>query len=173
MRVWDAFVRAAHWALVACVFAAWFTRDALHEWLGYAALAVVAMRIVWGFVGSRYTRFAQFVRPPAQTLAYTRALAAGRARRHLGHNPLGAWMIVALLATAALTAASGWLSVTDRYWGIAWVQDTHEALADALAVLAIVHVAGIAYMSRRQRENLVAAMVSGRKRAPRPGDVLE
>ncbi|HWI36921.1 MAG TPA: cytochrome b/b6 domain-containing protein [Burkholderiales bacterium] len=173
MRVWDALVRAAHWTLVACVLAAWFTRDELHEWLGYAALAVVAVRIVWGFVGSRYARFARFVRPPAQTLAYTRALAAGRAPRHLGHNPLGAWMIVVLLATAALTAASGWLSVTDRYWGIAWVQDTHAALADALALLAIVHVAGIAYMSRLHRENLVAAMVSGRKRAPRAGDVLE
>ena len=173
MRVWDALVRAAHWTLVACVLAAWFTRDELHEWLGYAALAVVAVRIVWGFVGSRYARFAQFVRPPAQTLAYTRALAARRAPRHLGHNPLGAWMIVVLLATAALTAASGWLSVTDRYWGIAWVQDTHAALADALALLAIVHVAGIAYMSRLHRENLVAAMVSGRKRAPRAGDVLE
>lgn len=173
MRVWDAFVRAAHWTLVACVVAAWFTRDALHEWSGYAALAVVAVRSVWGFVGSRYARFAQFVRPPAQTLAYTRALAAGRAPRHLGHNPLGAWMIVALLATAALAAASGWLSVTDRYWGIAWVRDTHEALADMLAILALVHVAGIAYMSRRHGENLAAAMVTGRKRAPRPGDVLE
>jgi cytochrome b len=173
VRVWDALVRTAHWTLVACVLAAWFTRESLHEWLGYAALAVVVLRIAWGFAGPRYARFKQFVRAPAPTLSYARALAAGRAPRYLGHNPLGAWMIVALLATAGLTGASGWLSVTDRYWGIAWVQDTHEALADALAVLAIVHVAGIAYMSLRHRENLVAAMVTGRKRAPRPGDVLE
>lgn len=166
-------MRAAHWALVACVVGAWLTRESVHEWLGYAALGVVALRVAWGLAGPPYARFAQFVRAPARTFSYARALAAGRAPRYLGHNPLGGWMIVALLATVGLTAATGWLSATDRYWGAAWLQETHEALADALAGLVLLHVAGIAYMSLRHGENLVAAMLTGRKRAPREGDVWE
>jgi cytochrome b len=173
LKVWDAFVRAAHWALVLSIAAAWFTRGARHEIIGYAALAVVALRVAWGFIGPRYARFAQFVRAPRATLDYSRALAAGRAPRYIGHNPLGGWMVVALLASVALTAASGWLSVTDRYWGVAWVQDVHEALADAMVFLVALHLAGVAHSSRRHRESLVAAMVTGRKRAPRAGDVLE
>jgi cytochrome b len=171
--VWDAFVRIAHWTLVTCVLAAWFTRESTHEWLGYAALAVVALRIVWGAIGPRYARFAQFVRPPATTLAYARSVMARREPRYLGHNPLGGWMVIALLTAVTLTALSGWLSVTDRYWGVAWVQGTHEALANTLAGLVAVHVAGVAYTSLRHGENLVAAMVTGRKRAPGGGDVLE
>jgi cytochrome b len=173
VKVWDAFVRLAHWTLVASLAAAWFTRLEIHQWIGYAALAVVAMRAAWGFVGPRYARFSQFVRAPCATLEYARAVADGRAPRYIGHNPLGGWMVLALLATVALTAATGWLSVTDRYWGVAWVQDGHEALANLLLVLATLHVAGVMHAGHRQRESLVGAMVTGRKAAARPGDVLE
>src|SRR5258706_11372991 len=107
--------------------AAWFTKGALHDGVGYAALCVIAVRITWGAIGPRYARFRQFVVAPAVTLAYARAVAARSEPRYLGHNPLGGWMIVALLATVALTAASGWLSSTDRFWGVAWLQDTHAA----------------------------------------------
>ena len=172
MKVWDPLVRVAHWSLVAAVVAAWFTKEALHEWIGYAALGIVALRIAWGWTGPRYARFREFVLGPAATVAYAKAVAARTEQRHLGHNPLGGWMIVALLATVALTCASGWLSVTDQFWGVAWVQDTHEFLADALVAFAGLHVAGVVYTSLRQRENLPAAMVTGRKRPPQPGDVV-
>jgi len=164
VRVWDALVRVAHWTLVACIAAAWFTRGALHDAVGYTALVVLAVR---------YARFRQFVAGPAVTLAYARMVAARTEPRYLGHNPLGGWMIVALLATVALTAGSGWLSSTDRFWGVAWLQDAHGALADALLVLIGLHLAGVLYTSLRHRENLVRAMLTGRKRAARPGDVLE
>ena len=173
MRVWDAFVRIAHWTLVSCVIAAWFARGALHEWLGYAALVVVLLRIVWGFSGPRYARFAQFVRGPSPTLAYAERVLAREEARYLGHNPLGGWMIVALLGMLILVSASGWLVTTDRYWGVEWVEDLHEALADALVALALLHVGGVVYASLRHRENLVGAMVSGRKRPPAAGDVFE
>jgi cytochrome b len=173
LKVWDAFVRIAHWTLVLSVAAAWFTRGGIHEAIGYAALGVIVLRAAWGFAGSRYARFSQFVRGPRATLDYAKAVAAGRAPRYLGHNPLGAWMVVALLVTVALTAASGWLSVTDRYWGVAWVQETHEALADLMLVLVVLHVLGVLQASHRHRESLVAAMVTGRKPAVRAGDVLE
>jgi len=171
LNVWDPLVRVAHWSLVASVVAAWFTTQALHEWLGYAALGIVVTRVVWGWIGPRYARFAQFVRGPRATFAYARAFAAGAEPRYLGHNPLGGWMIVALLATVALTCASGWLATTDRFWGVAWVQDTHEILADTLVVLAGLHLGGVIYASLRHRENLARAMVTGRKLPAQPGDV--
>jgi cytochrome b len=88
-----------------------------------------------------------------------------REPRHLGHNPLGGWMTVILLLTVALVGLSGWLYTTDRFWGVEWVERLHSTLADALLALAAVHVAGAIYASFRHRENLVAAMVHGRKRA--------
>jgi cytochrome b len=80
-------------------------------------------------------------------------------------------MIVALLSSAALASLSGWLSVTDRFWGDDWVQETHEVLGNAVIALAALHVAGVVYTSWRQRENLAAAMLSGVKRPPEPGDI--
>lgn len=172
MKVWDPFVRAAHWCLVASVAAAWFTSKELHEWLGYVALGIVALRIVWGGIGPNYARFRQFVLGPAATLAYAKSVAARAEPRYLGHNPLGGWMIVALLGTAAATCASGWLSITDHFWGVARVQDTHALLAEVLVVLAGLHVGGVVYASLRHRENLARAMVTGRKSPPRPGDII-
>jgi cytochrome b len=178
VKVWDLFVRVAHWTLAVCVLTAWITgelkfksAEAIHEWFGYALLVVIALRIVWGYVGPRYARFAQFTAGPSRTLAYAKALVRGVEPRYVGHNPLGAWMIVALLATAALASLSGWLSITDRFWGVAWVQGTHHVLGDGLIALVSLHVAGVVYTSLRQGENLVAAMLSGVKRPAEPGDV--
>lgn len=173
IRVWDALVRIGHWALVIGVCVAWFTRDAgkWHEWIGYAVLAVVAVRVAWGFIGSRYARFAQFVRSPAATIDYSKQILVRREPRHIGHNPLGGWMIVALLATIMVVCVSGWLYTTDRFWGIAWVGNLHEHSTSVLITLATFHIGGVIFSSLRHAENLVTAMISGRKRAPRPGDV--
>ncbi len=172
VRVWDPLVRVAHWTLVTCVLAAWLTAELeseagrrAHEWLGYGALAVIAVRVVWGWVGPGYARFSDFVRGPAQTMAYARLVAARAEPRYLGHNPLGGWMVIALLTMAIAAGATGWLSVTDRFWGVKWVQELHEALANTLLWLAGFHVAGVIYTSVRHRENLVRAMFTGRKRA--------
>lgn len=168
LRVWDLWVRIGHWLLVLSVTAAWFTRHgggAWHEWLGYAALAIVAVRIVWGFVGSTHARFADFVYPPQAVIAYTRQLVRRREAHYLGHNPLGGYMVLALLVTVALTAISGWLYTTDRFWGIEWVGNTHERLSDLLLLLIALHVAGVVFTSAREGQNLVAAMIHGRKRA--------
>ena len=178
MKVWDGFVRVAHWTLAASVLVAWITSEwkldaarRVHEWAGYVALGVVALRCAWGLVGSRYARFAQFVASPARTLAYAASLLRGAEPRYIGHNPLGAWMIVALLATVTLASASGWLFITERFWGVDWVEDLHEALGNTVIVLVGLHVAGVMFTSLRERENLAAAMFTGRKRPPGPGDV--
>lgn len=168
-RIWDLPVRLLHWSLVALVAAAWFTRESRgpwHEWIGYGVAAVVILRLVWGFAGSRHARFADFVRGPGKVLPYARAVLAGRAPRYVGHNPLGGWMVLALLSTAGLLCLSGWLFTTDWLWGYAWLANTHLALAWLLIALAALHVMGVILTSRHQRENLVRAMIDGRKRAP-------
>ena len=146
---------------------AWTTRHGAADWherFGYAVGAIVAIRLAWGWIGPQYARFAQFLRSPAATTRYAIQVLDGTEPRHLGHNPLGGWMVVSLLAASALTVATGWLYTTDAYWGVRWVESLHGASSDALLVLATVHLAGVLYTSVRHRENLVAAMIHGRKR---------
>ena len=174
IKVWDGLVRVGHWVLVIGIAAAWLTRHGgspWHEWLGYLVLAVVAVRILWGLVGSRYARFAQFIHSPAATLNYGRQILAGQEPRHVGHNPLGGWMIVILLGVIAALCVSGWLYTTDRYWGVEWVGDLHEGLTNAMFMLAALHIAGVIFSSLRHRENLLAAMINGRKRVPTGRDI--
>ena len=168
--VWDLAVRVLHWSLVLTVAAAWLTRHSpgrWHEWLGYATLAIVAARVIWGFTGSRYARFADFVRPARETTAYARDVFAHRDARFLGHNPLGGWMVVALLAMVLLVGLTGWLYTTDRFWGVAWVEELHETLSDLLFLFVALHIVGVVFTSVRHRENLVGSMLHGRKRADR------
>ena len=168
VRVWDMGVRGFHWSLVATFAGAWLAADELagwHEKLGYAILALVGFRLVWGFAGGAHARFSDFVTSPATVLAYLRAMMAGKARRYLGHNPAGGAMIVALLSTLLLTGLTGWMSTTDRWWGVEWVEDTHELAANLCLGLIVAHVAGVIYASRAHGENLVTAMITGLKRS--------
>jgi len=152
-----------------------------HIVAGTTAFALVLIRIVWGFTGSAAARFASFVHAPPAIWSHLVALKQGTARRHLGHNPLGGVMIVALLASIVVLAAtgtvtlagslkSGPLAFATSFASGESARKIHEVLAYALLALIGAHVAGVALESRRTRENLVHAMVDGRK-ALRPGDV--
>ena len=168
IRVWDPLVRIGHWSLVACIALAWASGEGgktLHEGVGYAALAIIALRLVWGVFGSHYARFGEFLRAPAATLQYAARVLAGNEPRYIGHNPLGGWMIVCLLVCITLTGFTGWLYTTNQYFGVEWVGEWHEALANVLLGLIALHVAGVVIASKRHHENLVAAMLHGRKRA--------
>lgn len=178
VRVWDALVRSLHWLLAAAVATAWTSGhflsrwfDAVHHTAGYVVAGVVLLRLVWGFVGGRYARFAQFVRSPRATWIYARQLRAHREPRYLGHNPLGGWMVLALLAIAFSASLTGWLYTTDWLWGYAWLENLHAALAWLILVLVIGHLAGVVFTCWRHRENLVAAMFSGRKPAASGDDI--
>ncbi|WP_229509261.1 cytochrome b/b6 domain-containing protein [Massilia sp. CCM 8734] len=173
LAVWDVPVRLLHWSLVAAIAAAWWTSDqtgVAHSWLGYGAAAIVAARLLWGFGGSRYARFSQFVRAPGPTVRYLHAVAQGRAARHLGHNPLGGAMVLALLACVALLALSGWALGTDLLWGYAWPVQVHVAIAWTLVGLVVLHVSGVIFTSWQHRENLVLAMITGKKKPAAEGD---
>ena len=121
VAVWDPWVRALHWTLAVSILVAWLTDEGagwVHFTAGYTALAVVALRIGLGLWSrSEHTRFVSFVRPILATWAYARDVLRRREQRFIGHNPLGGWMIVALLVTVASSGGSGWLYTTDRFWG--------------------------------------------------------
>lgn len=170
VRVWDPLQRLVHWSLAAAVGLAWWAGEArlsLHLWAGYSALALVALRAAWGFAGSVHARFASFVHGPRAVWAYATRLLRAQAPRSLGHNPLGGWMVLALLGCLLLVCVSGILYTTDRFWGLAWVEHTHRISAWTLVALIALHLCGVALMSWRHRENLVAAMLSGTKRSDR------
>ncbi len=127
--------------------------------------ALVALRIVWGFVGPRHARFRDFLRRPRVVMTFLMESLRLRAPRHLGHNPAGGAMIVALLATLAVIVGSGMAMTSDAFWGVGWVEELHEAAAYSALALVALHVAGVVLASFEHGENLVAAMVTGRKRA--------
>ena len=172
--VWDRAVRALHWALVAAVALAALSTVAIfgaHRPAGYAALAIVALRALWGGCGGRYARFAQCVRGPVSTGRYLRRVLRRCEPRHLGHNPLGAWMAIALMLCVAALGLTGGLYTTDAFWGDAGVEALHRGLAWTLLALVLLHLGGVIYTSLRHRENLVTSMFSGTKRAPRGDDI--
>lgn len=164
VRVWDPLVRLFHWALAGAFAAAWLTAEsamAAHQAAGYVILGLLILRSVWGLAGPPYARFGQFVTGPVALIRYLADLVRGRPARHVGHNPAGAAMIVALLSTLAGTVLTGVLMT--RGAGEA-LEELHEGLATAALVLVGLHVAGVAAASLLHGENLVAAMITGRKR---------
>ena len=166
VRVWDKFVRFFHWSLVACVLANFFVIDdgeTVHQWLGYTASILVCARIVWGFIGSRHARFSDFFPTPAAIRQHLRDMMSGSKEHHDGHNPLGAVVMLAMLAIVLSLGATGYLQTTDAFWGEEWLQELHEGLASALIALAGFHALAAIVMSRIERTNLVAAMITGIK----------
>jgi cytochrome b len=168
VQVWDLPLRLMHWATALCVLVAWFTPntyDTLHRSAGYGVLVLVPFRLVWGFIGTRHSRFRNPLRVCRALPRYLLDMARGRSRRYLGLNPAGSAISMAMLILLAISAVSGWMQVTLRFFGVAWVQDTHSYASDAVMLLALLHVLGVALMSIRQRENLVRAMITGWKRS--------
>ncbi|MBR0698474.1 cytochrome b/b6 domain-containing protein [Bradyrhizobium diazoefficiens] len=167
VAVWDLPLRLWHWAFAACVLAAWFTPtvyDRLHRIVGYAVLGLLAFRFVWGFWGSRYSRFRMIRARLRAAPGYLWNLRRGITGRYIGLNPAGTLMLVALLASLTVSAVTGAMSVTVTFFGVWWVEDTHHYSSDAAIVLVVLHVLGVLLMGILQRENLIRAMITGRKR---------
>jgi cytochrome b len=174
MKVWDPLVRVFHWSLAVSFALAWLTAeelDTVHEWAGYVIAGLLVFRLLWGLVGPKYARFGQFVRSPGTAVGYLRAMIQGREPRYIGHNPAGALMIVILILALAGTALTGWMQTLDAYWGVEWVEEGHEALANLTLLLVALHIAGVVLASLRHKENLARAMIVGHKRAPGTADI--
>ncbi len=164
IKVWDPFVRIFHWSLATLFVAAYATGEhagQMHIAAGYTIAGLVALRIAWGFIGSSHARFSNFVKSPRAVFAYLRDTALLRAPRHIGHNPAGGAMIVALLVMLTVTSVTGYLMTTGAYGDI---EEVHEVFANLTVGLVIFHVLGVLISSFAHRENLVRAMITGRKR---------
>ena len=173
IKVWDAPVRVFHWLLVLSFAGAYLSAESerwrlLHVTLGYTLGGLVAFRLVWGLVGTRYARFANFVRGPQAVLTYLRSLRKGQPQHHLGHNPAGAVAIVLLLLASVAVVGSGWALYNDV--GGEWLSELHDIAANSMLLVVAIHIAGVLVASRLHRENLVRAMVTGQKNgAPADG----
>jgi cytochrome b len=182
VRAWDLPTRLFHWSFVVLVAAAWVSRkygDAglvWHTWNGYAILTLIVFRILWGFVGGSTARFASFVPEPVTALIYGKDFLLRRPRYYLGHNPLGGAMVYALLLIIAAQAVIGLFSFDDHdsiaggplsgklgeEW-VAYLTSWHVKIFDYILILIGLHIfANLLYLVWK-RENLVKAMITGRK----------
>ncbi len=176
-KVWDLPLRVFHWLLVIGFFVAYLTEDELldiHVWAGYLVFGLLVFRLVWGFIGNRYARFASFLCSPMASVAYIKDVVALKPKRYLGHNPAGAAMIVLLLASLLMTVLTGFAvygadqgagplasigPANEDLW-----EDLHELFANLTVVLVVLHIAGVAVESFIHKENLAKAMVHGNKK---------
>lgn len=168
VRVWDPVIRLFHWSLVATFAVAWATGDELksvHQTAGYVILGLLVVRLAWGLVGTSHARFTDFVTGPGAVFRYLREIVIGHPRRYLGHNPAGGAMVIALLLMLGVITATGIMMTTDAYWGVEWVEEAHELAVNLTLLLVALHLAGVGLASWQHGENLVKAMVTGRKRA--------
>lgn len=168
--VWDPLVRLCHWLTVALVLANYlWLEDELHEWAGYLLALTLAVRLLWGVVGSANARFASFWPTPTRLRLYLRQQLPQALRRqpqavaHSSHNPLGALMVLTLLALLLTVCISGWLQTTDRYWGEEWVALLHQYSVNLLLGCAAIHVLAVVIMQRLTGIPLIRAMVRGRR----------
>jgi cytochrome b len=183
IRAWDLPVRLVHWLLVVLVFASWLSSEiggnamTYHMWAGYAILALVLFRIAWGFLGSQHARFCDFVRGPGTVARYLGGLLRVDAPRFVGHNPAGGWSVLALLSSLFVQAATGMFANDEistegplaAHVSIAmsdWLTTVHRYNFNVLLVLISLHVAAVLFYLLAKRENLINAMVTGRKRMP-------
>lgn len=174
MTVWDPLVRIFHWSLALSFVVAWLSSESwmdLHHWAGYAASALILFRLVWGFAGTHYAIFSQFVRHRHETLKYLENMVQRREQRYLGHNPAGTLMVIGLILVVSLTSLTGWMYTLDAFWGVGWVEESHEIFSHLMLVMVIAHIFGVLYASVRHKENLVRSMFNGTKRIPEGDDI--
>ncbi|MBS0431800.1 MAG: cytochrome b/b6 domain-containing protein [Proteobacteria bacterium] len=184
--VWDLPTRLFHWTLAILILLQYGTAEwhwlsmRWHVWFGYATLALLLFRVIWGFAGSQTSRFGGFVRGPARVLGYVRDLAAQRARTGVGHNPLGGWSVLAMLACLLVQTVTGLFASNRRHtefgpWADRVSQDwsrrlteIHEINQNLLLVLIALHVAAILFYWIGKQDNLIGPMLHGHKEVASP-----
>ena len=171
IRVWDLPTRLFHWSLVASFAIAFVTAESekwrdIHVVAGYTLAGLIAFRLLWGFVGGSYSRFVEFLPTPQKLVAYIKSLMNGKPRHYVGHNPAGAVAIFLLVGFGAVAAASGWATYQDM--GGHFMEELHEAAANGMMAIVVIHIAGVIVSSWLHGENLVLAMITGCKKMRTP-----
>ncbi len=183
VRVWDLPTRLFHWTLVGLIGFLWLSAELGGAWTerhmmaGYALLTLILFRLAWGLVGSRTARFASFVRGPAAALAYLRSLRAPEPHPVIGHNPLGGWMILLLLALLAVQGVTGLFATDDilvegplthlvNSSTAATLTTIHRLTFKLLLAAAGLHIlAALGYLVVKH-ENLIRPMITGHRDLP-------
>ncbi len=178
VAVWDPLVRIFHWSLALFFLLAYVTEDefmGVHSQAGYVVILLVFFRLLWGIFGSKSARFSSFVNRPSTVISHLRGMLSRRAPHYLGHNPVAAVMVVALLINLFITSFTGMVvyagegqgplaGTTFSGWHGDWIEETHEFFANFTVLLVVFHVLGVMVSSFLEGENLVKAMITGRKR---------
>lgn len=196
IAVWDIFIRIFHWSLVAAFSIAYISGESENHWhiySGYTVLGLIIFRVLWGFVGSRYARFSDFVHPPKVIRQYISDLLINQPTRYLGHNPIGGWMVITMLVMLFIVTLSGLkvYALEQNQEASAALQlistahaeeddddaspkanesaseefweEIHETSSNVMLLLIVLHISGVVSASRHQHESLVKAMLTGKK----------
>ncbi|WP_170439012.1 cytochrome b/b6 domain-containing protein [Ruegeria arenilitoris] len=169
IRVWDPLVRLIHWSVVLGILLNAAVTDPegqLHEYVGYAVLGLVLLRLAWGVLGPAPARFSAFPFSPNAAVRHVRDTVRGDRSVHLSHNPLGALMVYNIWMTVGVICATGIMMGTAAFFGVGWVEDAHELAFNWLILSVLLHVLGVLLDQRRTGVALVKAMVSGDKNIP-------
>lgn len=178
--VWDLPTRLFHWLLVALVIASFVTGKIgglwmqYHVWSGCAILGLLLFRLAWGFVGGRHARFSAFVRGPGAVLRYAQTMLRRDAPKHLGHNPLGGWSVLAMLIALLIQAVTGLFANDDIFtegplypWVSKatsdWLTRIHRLNQEAVLLIVAVHMMAVFFYLIIKHENLMQPMFTGRK----------
>lgn len=178
-KLWDWPTRIVHWALVGLIGFAWWCVKAnqteWHLWAGYGILGLIVFRLIWGFAGSASARFTTFVKSPAATLAYAKTLSKRSVVDMAGHNPLGGWSVVAILAAILSQVVTGLFAVdvdglesgplSDRvsFETGRLFSKWHDLSFTAIKLLVVLHLSAIAFYALYKRANLIMPMITGYK----------
>jgi cytochrome b len=178
IRAWDPLLRIFHWSLVFFFLIAFISGDDflnLHAQAGYAITLLIMFRLFWGLAGTRLARFQTFVKSPSVVLAYFKGMTTFKVPHYLGHNPVAAVMVITLLFSLVLVSFSGMVILASggqgplsatifSSWPAKWMEEIHEFFANFTLLLIFIHIAGVIFSSFLERENLVKAMITGRKK---------
>lgn len=175
ITVWDPLVRLIHWSLALTILLNGAFLDAeskSHEWVGYIALALVGLRLVWALIGPKHARLSAFPPSPVRAIKHIRAMRAGDRTVYLSHNPIGALMVYNIWLSVIAIGLTGYMMTTISFFGVEWVEEAHEAIFGWLMFSIMLHVAGVLFDTWRTGVNLVRAMINGRKIIPEWHDVI-
>lgn len=161
VKVWDLPVRFFHWSIVLAFATAWITSESevyrnIHFFSGYFLISMMTLRIIYGFVGSKYAKFNNFVRP-TEIVSYIKNI---KTKHYLGHNPIGALGVLFLIFGTLTTAIVGHFLSYDE---TEFLEEAHEVLASATLTVVVIHVLGVIASSKIHKENLPKSMVTGNK----------
>ncbi len=167
--VWDPLVRLIHWGLaLTIVLNGWVIDEesTQHEWIGYLAIGLVVVRLIWGLIGSRYARLSAFPPNPVAAVRHLISMPSGDKTVHLSHNPIGALMVYNIWATVLALGITGYMMGTVRFFGVVWVEEAHEMAFNWLVLSIIFHIGGVMFDTWRTGVPIFRAMINGKKCIP-------